>query len=395
MLRVTTMSLCLLLAGTPALAEDVKGPLTYRSSGVELNGKRIYWSRISSLTETPPDVAALKAAYARKQAAVPKTAAGQVGLGKWCVKAGLAALAAGAFKQAIALEPDNAHARKALGFVKVKTAWRAGRELLREKMAGLGAKDYDKRVKLADWCRKLSMFAEEYQLLVDVLLPHGRHVGALRRMDRILKRYQPRTRMRPPFAGRWLAWVDKTRHHKKKIWGIYAIDYVKVNERSMPFSGRRASSTSDYFGYGDPVYAVADGRVTYALGTHKDARLGRSGRKANVVMIDHGNGEHSEYAHLRQGSLAVKAGDTVKAGQLIGKVGNSGKSISPHLHFTSLIVARATNGKEVYLSVPYMMGGFTLVKASKRKCEISVKAARPQEGWVMMCPKPVAQVKKD
>lgn len=53
----------------------------------------------------------------------------------------------------------------------------------------------------------------------------------------------------------------------------------------------------------------------------------------NQVVLKHSNGEYSFYAHLIPGSLNVKKGDKVKRGQILGKVGNSGNSDGPHLHF--------------------------------------------------------------
>lgn len=53
----------------------------------------------------------------------------------------------------------------------------------------------------------------------------------------------------------------------------------------------------------------------------------------NYVIIDHENGEFSMYAHLQEGSILVKAGESVKKGQVVGKVGNTGNSGAPHLHF--------------------------------------------------------------
>ena len=51
----------------------------------------------------------------------------------------------------------------------------------------------------------------------------------------------------------------------------------------------------------------------------------------NMVIIDHGNGVHSVYAHANK--LFVKKGDRVLKGEVIGKVGSTGKSTGPHLHF--------------------------------------------------------------
>ena len=53
----------------------------------------------------------------------------------------------------------------------------------------------------------------------------------------------------------------------------------------------------------------------------------------NYVLIDHGGGEFTLYGHLRQGSVGVKAGEMVRAGQAIGAMGNSGASGGVHLHW--------------------------------------------------------------
>ncbi len=53
----------------------------------------------------------------------------------------------------------------------------------------------------------------------------------------------------------------------------------------------------------------------------------------NYVVIDHGLGEWGFYAHLAEGSITVRTGDTVEAGQIVGRVGNTGNSEEPHLHF--------------------------------------------------------------
>jgi murein DD-endopeptidase MepM/ murein hydrolase activator NlpD len=60
---------------------------------------------------------------------------------------------------------------------------------------------------------------------------------------------------------------------------------------------------------------------------------GGPGIAGDQIIIDHGNGEYSLYAHLKPGSLKVKPGDVVKAGQPIAQMGSSGNSTEPHLHF--------------------------------------------------------------
>ena len=53
----------------------------------------------------------------------------------------------------------------------------------------------------------------------------------------------------------------------------------------------------------------------------------------NLVIIDHGDNQYGYYGHLRPGSIKVKAGSRIRAGDPIGEVGNSGDSLEPNLHF--------------------------------------------------------------
>ena len=108
--------------------------------------------------------------------------------------------------------------------------------------------------------------------------------------------------------------------------------------RNDPFTGRRAfHSGIDFAGRtGTPIYATADGIVTYA---YRDVRLG------NVIVIEHNiegvdeNGRpytrkgvyRTEYGHLNE--ILVKKGQRVKRGQQIGTMGNTGRSTGPHLHY--------------------------------------------------------------
>jgi murein DD-endopeptidase MepM/ murein hydrolase activator NlpD len=53
----------------------------------------------------------------------------------------------------------------------------------------------------------------------------------------------------------------------------------------------------------------------------------------NYVILKHAGGEYSTYAHLKQGSVRVKAGDSVTRGQVIAQLGHTGNTTEPHLHF--------------------------------------------------------------
>lgn len=77
---------------------------------------------------------------------------------------------------------------------------------------------------------------------------------------------------------------------------------------------------------GEPVLAAGDGKVIDAT-----ERYQGSTAWGNVVVIDHGHGLVTRYAHLD--SFAVRKGDRVRAGDVIGAVGSTGKATGPHLHF--------------------------------------------------------------
>ncbi len=83
-----------------------------------------------------------------------------------------------------------------------------------------------------------------------------------------------------------------------------------------------------------PVLAAADGTVTFVK---DDSNLGGPDPSywnyTNFVVIMHSNGEYSRYDHLEYNSIVVKVGQYVYAGQEIGKVGMTGYTFIPHLHF--------------------------------------------------------------
>ncbi|HHU89975.1 MAG TPA: peptidoglycan DD-metalloendopeptidase family protein [Clostridiaceae bacterium] len=76
---------------------------------------------------------------------------------------------------------------------------------------------------------------------------------------------------------------------------------------------------------GTPIHAAASGKVICAAW--------RSGGSGNTVIIDHGGGITTLYFHIRNGGILVKEGQVVTAGDVIAKVGSTGLSTGPHLHF--------------------------------------------------------------
>jgi|GEM_PF-4396647 len=97
---------------------------------------------------------------------------------------------------------------------------------------------------------------------------------------------------------------------------------------------------------GTPVRAAAAGRVLFA---------GRDGPFGLAVVLDHGNGLTTRYAHLSR--ILVRAGGKVAAGRPIGLVGNTGRSTGPHLHYEVRLAGRALD------PMPFLEAGRLLVLA--------------------------------
>ncbi len=171
------------------------------------------------------------------------------------------------------------------------------------------------------------------------------------------KAYATRTRLRLPLDGRLLVWDghDFYSHHRRFDFdhpvavqigfngnvARYSYDFTVVDAEGNRHRGD-GSKHEDHFSYGRPVLAPGDGTVVaVANGAAEDgggfsiAAVRENGMVifGNYIVIDHGNGEFSHLGHLRPGSVQVAVGDKVRAGQEIAKVGTSGSSLFPHLHY--------------------------------------------------------------
>ena len=96
----------------------------------------------------------------------------------------------------------------------------------------------------------------------------------------------------------------------------------------------------DYYCYGEPLLAPADGVVVSASDGHRDSPYLKGALdpfqrdiRGNYVTIEHEASEYSVLAHLQEGSVTVEEGARVERGQRIGRCGHSGNSTEPHLHF--------------------------------------------------------------
>lgn len=111
---------------------------------------------------------------------------------------------------------------------------------------------------------------------------------------------------------------------KPSIWPVYGEVTSGFGWRISPWGiGSEFHQGMDIAnGMGTPIVATADGKVV---------RSEWSEGYGNVVQIDHGNGVATVYGH--NSSIIIKAGQSVKKGQIISYLGNTGKSTGPHVHY--------------------------------------------------------------
>lgn len=121
----------------------------------------------------------------------------------------------------------------------------------------------------------------------------------------------------------------------KYIWPVPGFHYISssysdtINRNSM----HGAIDISGSKIYGAKIVAVSDGKVVQANTS------GWGGGYGTFLTIDHGNNKSTLYAHMS--GITVRVGSSVKRGQVIGYVGNTGSSSGPHLHFETRL-----NGKK-------------------------------------------------
>ncbi len=150
--------------------------------------------------------------------------------------------------------------------------------------------------------------------------------------------YKDKTQLKLPFAGEWL--VDQGGRSVFQSQNLmsddqrFSVDFVLL-KNGRPFSGD-GSDNSDYYCFGQPLLAAADGLVVDVQDGYPDNSPGRpvaDSSRGNLVLIAHGNSEFSLLDHVKQNSVRVKKGDKVKQGDVVAECGNSGPTPAPHVHY--------------------------------------------------------------
>ena len=186
---------------------------------------------------------------------------------------------------------------------------------------------------------------------------------------------EPPVVLAPPLrGGPWAAIHDPSwpRGHRRFIYAVdgeatipgrHAIDWIRVDDEGRYARGKE-DAVDNWLGHGADVLAVADGTVVAArddvaesvsIAEHPDHPL--EDATGNYVAIGIGNGRVVFFEHLKPGSVRVRTGDSVRAGQVIGALGFTGHSTGPHLHF-HLADRNSPLGAE---GVPFVLDEFELL----------------------------------
>ncbi|GHE31198.1 M23 family metallopeptidase [Streptomyces vinaceus] len=194
----------------------------------------------------------------------------------------------------------------------------------------------------------------------------------------------PPVPMRIPVEGPWTAHnspADKVPSHTHSHAQTYAIDLIHhpaEGPEAPPFTNLwpLARRPEHYPTFGQPVLAPADGVVVATAHRMRDhwtrsslpsfAYLYLEGFVrslgwpchlwGNYILLDTGDNVVAGFAHLRRGSLRVRPGDHVRAGQHLADCGNSGNSSEPHLHFQLMTTADPTTAQGVPFTWHYHLG---------------------------------------
>ena len=150
--------------------------------------------------------------------------------------------------------------------------------------------------------------------------------------------YKNTAKIRLPFNGDWFVYQGGRLIYQNpnayRDAERYAMTFTVLKD-GRPFSGD-GSKNEQFYCYGQPVLAPADGTVVMITDTYADNAPGRPEEvmpSGNRVLISHGNKEYSVLLHLKQNSIKVKQGAKVKQGDVVGECGNSGASSAPHLEY--------------------------------------------------------------
>lgn len=138
-----------------------------------------------------------------------------------------------------------------------------------------------------------------------------------------------------PVTGMWNISQGHNGEHTHRGEWQHAWDFVIRDRKGLEYKND-GDYPEDYYCYDKNVLAAADGYVKEVINSISDNIIGDMdlvNNWGNTIIIKHVDYLYTKSSHLKEGSIVVKAGDFVRKGQIIAKVGNTGRSPYPHLHF--------------------------------------------------------------
>ena len=210
-------------------------------------------------------------------------------------------------------------------------------------------------------------------------------------VGRVSLRSGPSVVLGPPVrSGIWLAMegcCDFNTHHRRGLLTVdgnmvvsqrFAIDWIMLDRQHRAWVGDPARLSS-YFSYGQPEIAVAAGTVVIARDgipnsppPHDPTPPPLARLTGNYVELRIGPGIYVTYAHMKPGSVRVRVGQRVRRGQLLGELGNSGNSATPHLHLQVQITPSFVSD-----ALPYVFNRFHLLGEITEPVSDSTLGLRP------------------
>lgn len=138
-----------------------------------------------------------------------------------------------------------------------------------------------------------------------------------------------------PVTGMWNISQGHNGEYTHRGEWQHAWDFVIRDRKGLEYKND-GDYPEDYYCYDKNVLAAADGYVKEVINNISDNIIGDMdlvNNWGNTIIIKHVDYLYTKLSHLKEGSIVVKAGDFVRKGQIIAKVGNTGRSPYPHLHF--------------------------------------------------------------
>ncbi len=147
-----------------------------------------------------------------------------------------------------------------------------------------------------------------------------------------------------PFKEEFYVEFGGIKKEDSHSWDIpnqrYAYDFEIRDENNLPYKGDYFQ-IENYYSYNKDIIAPSDGIVLEVCNKYEDTKIKKDRVitcdvdevRGNFIIIKHKHNECSVICHIKKDSFKVKVGDIVKCGQPIAKVGNSGNTNGPHIHF--------------------------------------------------------------